>query len=186
MSNYRIVQRYAHSLISLADDQNALEEVIKDVNLVLEVLEHRDFYLLMKSPVIKPGNKKEICRKLFSDSVHKLTLEFMMILIRKGREKLIAEIFEGARDEYNRLKGITKVTLVTAVKADQALIDKVIATLEKMEDIKQVDLKAKVDPDIIGGMVLDFGDKVIDSSIKFELNSIRKQFYSLQIKEKIT
>ena len=186
MSNYRIVQRYAQSLINLAEDQNALEEVNKDVNLVLEVLKNRDYYLLMKSPVIKPGTKKEINRKLFSDSVHKLTMEFIEILIRKGREKVVADIFEGARDEYNRLKGITKVTLITAISADQSLIDKIITTLEKIKDIKQVDLKAKVDPEIIGGLVLDFGDKVINSSIKYELNAIKKEFYSAQIKERIS
>lgn len=186
MSNFRVVTRYAKSLIEIAEERNSTDAVVKDVKTILEALKNRDLQLMVKSPVVKPSIKQKVFNQIFGNSISDITSLFIAILIRKGRERILPDILNGVLDQYRAIKGITKVKLITAVPADQQLIDKLITTLTSASSINDVELSTKVDPTLIGGMIIDFGDQLIDSSIKHELNSIKKRFFAAQIKDAIS
>lgn len=186
MSNFSVISRYAKSLIEIAEERNSTDAVVEDVKNIIEALNNRDLFLLVKSPVVKPSVKQKVIDQLFSGKISEITLKFVAILIRKGREKMLPEILEGVLDHYRNLRGITKVKLITAVPADQDLIDKLVTALTKSPSINEVDLTTKVAPELIGGMIIDFGDHLIDASVKHELNLIKKRFYSAQIKGAIS
>ncbi|TVQ49455.1 MAG: ATP synthase F1 subunit delta [Saprospirales bacterium] len=186
MSNFSIISRYAKSLIEIAEERNSTDAVVQDVNNILEALKNRDLFLLVKSPVVKPSVKQKVIDQIFIGKISEITAKFIAILIRKGREKMLPEILNGVLDHYRNVRGITKVRLITAVPAGQKLIDKLVVALTKSPSIKQVELTTKVNPDLIGGMIVDFGDHLIDASVKHELNVIKKRFYSAQIKGAIT
>ncbi|TVR80373.1 MAG: ATP synthase F1 subunit delta [Saprospirales bacterium] len=181
MSAHRIIQRYAKSLIDLASEQKVLDEVINDVNLILDSFNDRDLYLMVKSPIVKPTSKRNVFSALYEKRVNKITFAFIDILVRKGREQMLPEILKGAIEQYMEVKGITAMTLITTVQPDDELISRVKSAIESIPSINQVEIKSKVDPDLIGGMVLDFGDKRIDASVRHELNLLRKKFATASI-----
>lgn len=181
MSAHRIIQRYAKSLIDLASEQNALEEVVKDVELILDSFNNRELYLMVKSPVVKPSSKRNVFASLYKSRVSNTTFAFMDILVRKGRERMLPEILKGAIDQYRAIKGITSMTLITPVKPGGDLLARVKSAIESLPSIKQIEISSKIDSDLIGGMVMDFGDQRIDASVRHELNLIKKKFATASI-----
>lgn len=183
MSNYRIVERYSKSLVDLAQERNELDEIIGDVRIVLEALEVREFYLLVKSPIINPGHKKDILSSIFQGKINPLTLDFMHVLIKKGREKLLPEILNGTVKRFQRVRGITPVRMITAVEMDAGILEKVKTAVESIDGIDKVEMTTDLDQDIIGGLILDFGDRLIDSSVKHELKLLQKTFATASLRE---
>jgi F-type H+-transporting ATPase subunit delta len=186
MSNYRVITRYAKSLIEIADEQNSLDAVIGDVKGILESFKNRDLFLLVKSPIVKPAVKQKVFSQIFEGRISEVTFSFITILIRKGRERILQDILNGVLDQYRIIKGITKVELITAVPADKEITDQLVSALKSSSSINEVELTTKVNPELIGGMIIDFGDHIIDSSVKHELSLIKKRFFSAQIKGAIS
>lgn len=177
MSVTRIAHRYAKSLLDIALEQNKLERVTEDVQSFREVVKNRDFYLLLKSPIIHHSKKEDVVEKLFTGKYDALTMSFLSILIRKGREMYLPEIAEEYIQEYKKLKHITTVRLTTAAPLSEAVKKAVKAKLlasSKTSD--QVELLTVVDPDIIGGYVLEFDGNVYDASIKQKLVELKDEF----------
>lgn len=177
MSVQRIASRYAKSLIELAQEQHKLEEVTKDMKNFQALLENRDLYLLLKSPVVATDKKKQIYKKIFEGQFDEMTNGFLNILTTKGREGYMPEIVEDYIGQYKRLKNISTVTLTTAVelseKAVQAIHQKI---KESGVTDENIELVTTVDPDIVGGFVLEFDDKIYDASVSNKLEELKRQF----------
>ena len=177
MSVARIAHRYAKSLIDIAVEQNKLERVLDDVNSFREIVKNRDFLLLLKSPIIHHSRKEAIVEKLFTGKYDSLTMSFLHVLIRKGREKYLPEIAEEFIQEYKKLKHITTVKLTTAAPLSDAVKKAVEAKLlasSKTSD--HVELETAVNPDIIGGYVLEFDGNVYDASMRHKLVKLKDEF----------
>jgi len=177
MSVARIAHRYAKSLIDIAVEQNKLERVLEDVQSFRELVKNRDFYLLLKSPIIHHSKKENIVEKLFTGKYDTLTMSFLNVLMRKGREMYLPEIAEEFIVEYKKLKHITTVRITTAVPLSESAKKAVEAKLlgsSKTSD--HIDLITIVDPDIIGGYVLEFDGNVYDASIKHKLVGLKDEF----------
>ena len=177
MSVTRIASRYAKSLIDLAVDGNKLDRVLEDVHSFQEVLKHRDFYLLMKSPIVNNSKKKEIVKELFEGKYDELTMAFLNILISKNREVYLPEIADEFISQYRRIKHISKVKLTTASKLSDKAFEAIKKRLiESSVTDENVEITTKVDPDLVGGFILEFDDKIYNASIRHKLDQLKKEF----------
>ncbi|MBK8701887.1 MAG: ATP synthase F1 subunit delta [Saprospiraceae bacterium] len=175
MSVNRIATRYAKSLLDLAVDQQVLDAVKGDVELFARMIENRDLYLLLKSPIINATKKESVFKVLFGDRFNKLTMAFFNIVLKKGREMYLPEIGKEFMAQYKQLIGLTTVTIVTATPMDAGNLAQIKSKLmSSNETAKDVELLTKVDANIIGGFVLEIGDKLFDNSIAHKLKQIRK------------
>lgn len=175
MSSYRIAQRYAKSLVMLAREKGKLAEVNTDFRSVHKIFEgSRELKALFKSPIIASDKKLAIAKQVFEGKTTEIVYNFIVLLIKKGREAYLHEIAEAFVGQYNKIAGITPVQFKSAVKLDSAEVQKIIASLKKKENMKEVELTETVDPELIGGFVLTYGDKMIDASIKNQLHGFRK------------
>jgi len=177
MTDSRAASRYVKSLLSLAVEKNALEEVHSDMLMFSKVVDdNRAFQLLLKNPIIKHEKKRDILQKVFSGRVHPLTMSIFDILTRKNREPLLPTIAKEFHTAYNLHKGIGKATITTAVPLDAELRNEFENITKKLSEKDQVELIEKVDKDMIGGFVLSVGDKQIDASIKNKLRALKVEF----------
>lgn len=177
MSVARIAHRYAKSLADLAIERNKLDRVLEDVQSFKELSKNRDFYLLIKSPIIHHSKKEQIIEKLFAKSYDELTMAFLRILIKKGREGYMPEIANEFIQEYKKYKHITSVRLTTATPLDESALKKIHEKLvASKETDDNVEIETHVDPDIIGGYILEFDGKMYDASVKNKLSELRKEF----------
>jgi len=100
------------------------------------------------------------------------------LIFLKGRSVAINEIIEAFNNKYRQHKGIQVVELTTAVAVSEdvkASISKALAGSRILQN-KTIELKEKVDPSIIGGLVVQVEDQLFDASIKHDLQHIKKQF----------
>lgn len=177
MAEARAASRYVKSLLSLAVEQNALEEVHDDMLLFDRVCqENRSFVLMLKSPVVKHDKKREVLEKLFAGKVHKLTIAIFDIITKKNREALLPAIAREFHKAYNINKGIGTASVTTAVALDDALRSRFESIVKEIIQKDKLELKENIDRDMIGGFVLDVGDKRIDASIKNRLKLLKVKF----------
>src|ERR1044072_19057 len=177
MPTPRLAARYAKSLIDLANETNQLESVYKDMLYLQAVCkESREFLTLMRSPVVKADKKIAIVLAVTKGKISELTDSFNRLMITKGRESYLPEISSAFIDQYKLQKGIHTVKLTTAVPVTEDVKNQIIGQVQKQTNLSNIDLKATVNEDIIGGFVLEIGDTLVDASIAYDLNKIKTQF----------
>lgn len=177
MSQIRIANRYAKSILELAIEQNELGRVSEDIDYLREAFKGHDLYNLIKSPIIDKSKKLAIFTKIFEGKLSSLTTKFLERVIGKGRESVIPEMISSFTEQYNDRKGIVAATLTTTSSMNQATLEGLKQKINTLvgED-KQLTLEVKQDDSLIGGYVLEFEDKRFDASVKYKLDNIRKSF----------
>jgi F-type H+-transporting ATPase subunit delta len=177
MSSQRIATRYAKSLLELAVEQNKLDRVLEDVEHFRAVTRVRDFLLLLKSPIVHQGKKRQIFRALFADSYDTVTMAFLDIILRKGREAYLDEIAEAFVDQYREVRQITTVKLTTAVALDDKRLEEIKTKISQSEaTFPNIELQTEVNPDILGGFIIEFEDNLYDASVAHQMEQLRKEF----------
>lgn len=177
MPNPRLATRYAKSLIGLAVEKGQLEQVYADMQWLSAVCKsNRDFVNLLRSPVIKGDTKKKILEAITAGNISEMTAAFNRLLITKGRESNLPEITTAFVAAYKEKKNIHTVMLTTASPVSEAVRNVIMAQVKKSAGFENVELEEKVDSDLIGGFVLQVGDKLVDASIAYDLRAIAKQF----------
>lgn len=176
MSDIRVASRYAKSLLELAVEQKVLDAVHKDMLSFSKVCEeNRDFYLMLKNPIIKHDKKLAILNKVFVKA-NKLTLAIFEIITRKNRESILASIAREFDNQYNIYSSIERASVTTAVPLDKDLKKQLEEVVSKISKLDNVELVEKVDADIIGGFILTVGDRQIDDSLKTKLKALNVKF----------
>ena len=177
MSNYRIATRYAKSLLELAIETNKLEKVYGDMGMLYGLCqESRPFHNFIKNPIINSYKKLAIFKSLFEKRIDELSYKFIDIITRKGREDILPEIGEQFIKEYRIYKKIEIVNITTPIELDDNLKQEFIDLSKKLIGKKmKVELKEKVDKDILGGFVLRIGDRQIDDSVSSKLRDLKKK-----------
>jgi F-type H+-transporting ATPase subunit delta len=177
MSNTTIATRYAKSLLDLGVEKNKLDKILEDMHLFEEAISNRDFYLLLKSPIVKNDKKIKIFKELFDGKVDKITLAFMNILSRKGRENLLPEITREFFNQYKKLKHITTVKVTSATTLSKKQLAMLKEKLEKSEETDEnIEMVTLVDKNLIGGIIVEIGDKMYNASIAHKLQILKKDF----------
>lgn len=178
MQNPRLAGRYAKSLIDLALEKNALEEVYNDMLSLQNVFRtNRQFVTIMRSPVIMPDKKLDIFKAVAqAGSISQFTSLFFQLLVRKSREASFPEIVNAFIEQYKQHKNIQTVKLTTARPVSEEVKQEIIRRVQSQSPLKNIELKTEVKEDLIGGFVLEMGDTLVDASIAYDLKAIKKQF----------
>ncbi len=177
MVESRATSRYVKSLLGLAVEKNVLEAVHNDMLLFSRVCdENRAFELMLKNPIIRHDKKREILEKLFEGKVNPLTLAIFDILTRKNREPLLPGIAKEFHTAYNIYQGIGKAFITTAIPLDSQLRTEFENIVKRISEKDRVELTEKIDKEMIGGFVLNVGDRQIDASIKNKLQALKVKF----------
>lgn len=177
MANLRAASRYIKSLLDLAIEQKVLEEVHNDMKLFAKVYEeNKAFSLMLRSPVIPHDKKREILARIFKGKINSLTMSFFDIITKKNREPLLGAIAKEFHNAYNEYKGIGKATVISAVPLDDKLRSAFENLVRKYSEKKQIELVERVDQEMIGGFILNVGDRQIDASIKNKIQALKVKF----------
>ena len=163
---------YGEALYDLARSENLDETILKELDVLAKSFDAEpDFIKLLGTPSL---SKEERCRILddsFRGKVQPYVLNFLKILTEKGYMRHFSHCCDAYRECYNRHHGILVVTAVTAVAltaAQQARLT------EKLSGItgKTIDLRNRVDPNVLGGVRLDYDGKRLDDTVAHRLNAI--------------
>ncbi|CUU01419.1 F-type H+-transporting ATPase subunit delta [Candidatus Thermokryptus mobilis] len=177
MANLRIAKRYAKALFEIAEEMKKLEKITNDVVFIDSLIRSsRELQLFLKSPIIKEDKKREVLKEIFSDSrVDPVTLKFIMLLVEKKREDILHDIVKVYRQIYDEKMGIVSAEVITAVEVGERLKKKIEQKILELTGAKKVKASYRVDPSIIGGIVIRVGDTVYDASIRRRIQLLREQ-----------
>ena len=178
MTNQRVADRYAKSLLDLALERNDLPVIKGDVDALLDMVDSsRELEVLLASPIVNPSQKKSILKEIIGKSgMNELTQTFINVLISKGRESDLVGILKAFDSQYKEMMKISTVQVTSATELSQtelSAIKQQLIAAGKTE--ATVDLETSVDPAIIGGFILEFDGKVYDASVRHKLNQLRKE-----------
>jgi F-type H+-transporting ATPase subunit delta len=105
-----------------------------------------------------------------------LTAAFNKLLVAKQRAAYLPEIATAFIDQYKAYKGIQTVKLTTAVPVSESVRKAILDKVRTGSQAKDIELNTEVKEELIGGFILEIGDRMVDGSIAYELNNIRHQF----------
>jgi F-type H+-transporting ATPase subunit delta len=177
MPNPRLASRYAKSLIDLAIEKGQLEKVFADMQWLQEVCKaNRDFVSMLKSPVITSDKKEKIIDAVAGSTISELTGAFIRLMIRKSRENYLHEVIPAFINQYKAKKNIYTIKLTTVTPISDAMKDAIVGRIKATSEMQNIELLTFVDQSLVGGFILEAGDRLIDASIAYDLKNIAKQF----------
>jgi F-type H+-transporting ATPase subunit delta len=177
MPNPRLASRYAKSLIDLSIEKGQLEIIFGDMQWLEAVCKaSRDFVVVLRSPVIKADKKEKIVEAVTSGHIGEMTSAFIRLMIRKSRESYLPEVVTAFIKQYKASKNIYTVKLTTASALSEELKNAIVKQIQTTTVMQKIELETGVNEDLIGGFVLQAGDKLVDASIAYDLKNIAKQF----------
>ena len=136
--------------------------------------ENRELQLLLRNPVVEPHQKHQIFESIFNGTLHDTTYQFLDVLLRKKREPALDTICVEFFKLYNTAHNIKPVTITTAQPLSDALKSKIVAMLTE-QTRASVALQEVVNPEIIGGYILEYDTYRLDASIQNQLRTILAQ-----------
>lgn len=177
MQNPRLASRYAKSLLDLAIEQNSLDSTLQDVEFLNEVCRKSpEFTAMLRSPVITSDKKLAIIQAVAASKLQPLMSAFITLLVKKGREASLPEIAKAFISQFKQLRNIKVVRLTTAAAVSDSLRDAIRTKVAASMPTQTIELQTAINPDLIGGFVLEMDDKIVDASIRRDLNDIKMQF----------
>jgi F-type H+-transporting ATPase subunit delta len=174
MNESKISVRYSRALFQSALEKKILDKVYQDMVFISEVCLIPEAKELLNSPIIVPSKKSGIFHAVLDGKVEKLTLSFIELVVKNGRESFIPSIARVFMHDTLKHKGITESVLTTAVSVDRKIKNQISELISKVFGLK-VELKEIIDKDIIGGFILKVDDNYIDASIRKNLRKIEKE-----------
>jgi F-type H+-transporting ATPase subunit delta len=176
MTESKVARRYAKSLLGLATENNITEKVFSDMQLIASACQNsRDLALLMKNPTINTDKKDAVIKSIFSGKVDQVTLTFMNLMTKKGRERYLTDIAQEYINIYKESIGIKVAYVTTATPIDDQLREQVLDIVKKMKGSK-IELVETVNKNIIGGFILRIGDEQFDASVLKKLRQLKNEF----------
>ncbi len=149
---------------------------VNDLDVLNNAVAQEGFVVLVESPNLSIEEKRAILTKTFS-GISMEALNLATILVAKGRfgalAAPIAAEFQRRLDEH---RGIERADVTTAVNPDKAERERIKKWLRDITG-KEVRLEYRTDPELVGGMVVKIGDRVVDGSVRTRLHALRRNLH---------
>ena len=169
-----IAEVYARALFEAARDHDVLDRVHDELGEFAEALEDdRTLQVFLFSPYFSSDEKRDGVKKVVSDADER-TVNFLELLAERHRMPALFRIkreFDSLWAEENRL---LPVTVTSAVELDEALVEDIGKRIQDQTG-RKVELSSKVDPDVLGGLMVRVGNMVLDGTVRNRLERLRKQ-----------
>jgi len=174
-SNLEISQRYAKALYELSLESKSLISIEKDIlNFENLITKNSNLDEFIKSHVISREKKAKVIEKILKKlKSHSLIVKFMGTVALNGRINFIRNIIDQFLNKLSRERGEIKAEITTALPISNELNNTLIKEVKKLTKSEKIELKTNIDKSLIGGLVLQVGSTMIDSSIKTKLNSLK-------------
>lgn len=174
-----VEQRYAGALFEVSQQLGKEDLFLSELSFVNDSLrQNPDLMKVLSAPMISKNEKKDLVETIFSSSLSLEIINFLKILIDKGRIEAIFEIEDEFEKSLDKARNIKKITAIAAVELSE---DIKIKLTEKLKAVtgSTVILNTLTDPSVIGGIMLKIGNEQIDGTVKGRLESLKMEISSI-------
>lgn len=180
----RVGTLYAKALLGAAERAGQTDAVVAELDAVVtDVLDaFPKFESLLSSGMLTPAEAEGVLDRTFGKRLSPLLMNFLKVLATRGRIDCLRAIRQAALDQLDQMRGRARVTVSTATPLPAETLSKLGTRLRGMLALEPV-LEPKVDPDLIGGVLLRVGDTVYDGSVATRLAQVREQMINRSVHE---
>jgi F-type H+-transporting ATPase subunit delta len=167
--------RYATALFELALDNKAVDSLKKDLDQFDALItESADLSRLVRSPAFGADEQlKALSAILANADIKGLAANFLKAITANRRLFAVRDIIRAFRALVARHKGEVTAQVTVAEKLSDNSLEALKSALKSVTGGKEIDLDVKIDPSIIGGLIVKVGSRMVDSSLRTKLNSIK-------------
>jgi F-type H+-transporting ATPase subunit delta len=182
MRERKIATRYAEALLIAAKDAGIVAGVAESyAGLLQTVAGNRDLATFLQAPQVPTQEKKALMKQVFGPRIEPLLLAFFNLLFDRNRLESFRDIGEVFAELVEADQGIVRARVVTAIALPADLESRLRAKLESVTG-KSVILEKKVDPAVIGGVCVTLGDRILDGTVRTNLDRLRKTLGKAQVR----
>ena len=164
---------YGEALYTLAREEGLSQVILQHLKTLDSCFAAEpDFIRLMGAPNLPKAERCQILDDSFRGKVEPYVLNFLKILTEKGYMRYFGDCVASYQELYNRDNGILPVTAVTAVPMSEQQRAKLVAKLQQLTG-KHIELITKLDPNVLGGMRLDYDGKRLDDTVAHRMDAVR-------------
>lgn len=168
-----VAEPYAQALMSLAQSSDLTDRIGDDVRSLLDLIENsedlRDF---IGNPIVKEPVKKEVLRRIAGENTHPYLVNFLMLLVDKRRVIYLEKVCQQYLKLLRKLKNAVLAEVSSTTELSEGQRQAVIERVKALTGASEVELKTKIDPELIGGVVIKVGSQVFDASLRGQLRRI--------------
>jgi len=169
-----IAQVYSRALFEVAKDHDKVDELREQLGQFTDALdENRDLAVFFFSPSFSTQEKKDGLERVL-DGADEALVNFLGMLMENHRMPVIFRIRRQYDELWKQENQLLGVHITSAIELDEATVKQIGDTIGEQTG-QRVDLSSRVDPDILGGIVLRVGNSILDASIRTRLDRLRKQ-----------
>ena len=173
MSN--ISRAYADALFEISIEENTLDEIMQQTASMAEILAaNPEFVKLLNAPTVTKEEKTQLVDSIFSGKINKSLLNFIKVMVERKDTTEIKASFADFEKLYNKHNNIEKATATTAVPMSDRHKARLVEKLKAITG-KNVVLTNIVDPDCLGGVILQFSDVQYNDSVRGKLETLKNQ-----------
>lgn len=173
MRDRKVASRYAGALLASAQAEGNLVEVAESYAAIIVVVkESPDLRTFMDSPQVSEQEKKELLKSVFGEKIEKILLHFLYLLIDKNRSENFRDIGEEFAAMVEQHQGVIRAQVTTAVTLSDDLATSLTEKLSAYTGARVI-LENKIDPAVIGGVCVTLGDKILDGTVRTNLDLLR-------------
>lgn len=181
-----VYSKYSQAMFDIASEQHKLEEFGNELKTVRDILQgNPELWKFLNHPLVPPQAKKETLKEIIADTVSPLVLRFLYVMIDRRREAAMICAIDGFIDLARKAQNVAvaKIRVVKPLSAEEE--KKLLASLEEMTGQK-IDPLYYTDPTIIGGVVVQIGDRLIDGSLLRQLRDMKHTLLKADVMNGVT
>ncbi|KAH7280695.1 hypothetical protein KP509_36G009700 [Ceratopteris richardii] len=174
-----VANGYAAALAEVGQSKSNLDSISGDIAKLSHFCEDKTFYDFFTSPVVKDEHKKEVVKSLSKEAKFTTaTLNLLTLLVTKKRTMILKDLIKEFEDIYNKMTDTQLVYVTSAVEIQESQLAQISEKVQSMSGCKNIKIKNVIDPSIIAGFIIRFGEdgsRLIDMSVKGQLDKIASQ-----------
>ncbi|WP_336787422.1 F0F1 ATP synthase subunit delta [Paenibacillus sp. MMO-177] len=171
-----VAKRYAKALFELASEQGIVSETEEQLKLIVQNLKNdADARKFLELPSIEPEKKIAVLKGAFGDHVSALVLHTLELILVRGRQELISDVYEAYTKIAGEALGQAHAIVYTAHSLSGEELAEVEASFGKLSG-KKIIAEQIVNPALLGGVQVRIGDRLYDGSLSGKLERLQKSF----------
>ncbi|MBS7577218.1 MULTISPECIES: F0F1 ATP synthase subunit delta [unclassified Enterococcus] len=171
--NHEIINKYAEALVSVAKTHNELSAISAEIDALINIISNNsDVFTIFELATFSA--QRDVVDALKSQAMPHVQ-NFLEVLYQNRRLPLILDIFEQYKAEYRKETGTGQVTITSAVELSNQQMTRLVEQLKVKFDYQAIEVEQRVAPEILGGIIVEVDHKIIDGSLKTQLDQIAEQ-----------
>jgi F-type H+-transporting ATPase subunit delta len=171
----KIAAPYARALFDISIEKNIMHQITMDFqNLKIFLKENSELTECLNSPIISQDAKYEILGEILESQIHVETFRFLTVLIKRNRINLLEIIMISYLELICEIASLKTIEVSTAFAFTNLQKNTLVNKLKKLTNAREIRLTLKLDPSLIGGFLIKTESKIIDFTVKNQLEKLAK------------